>query len=253
MDDPEDALGLVAPHLVMHSGSSATDGSSLAPTRSRTRVRAGSSGWSEQDDELLSRLVAESGNEWTHITSHFPGRTTKQVLAHWRKVADPLIVRGSWTGDEDQVILAWVTENGPTKWSALAQHLPGRIAKQCRERWCNHLDPAIRKEPWSPEEDQLIISGIERMGTKWADIAKLLPGRSDNAVKNRWNSSLKRRNPTDIGPHPGNLGIDTVDPVMFLQTPIEQIQAFMAAHAEASRQTEDNKGNNALLGSSRNQ
>lgn len=203
---------------------SAPGDGALAPTRSRSRVRQQSTKWSIDDDALLSRLVAES-SDWAHISSHFPGRTSKQVLAHWRKVADPNIVRGSWTAQEDQIILQWVGMHGATKWSSLSDHLPGRIAKQCRERWCNHLDPDIRRTQWSPEEDRVILSLMQQIGNKWAEIARRLSGRSDNAVKNRWNSTLKRRGvPLVDGRQPIYTNLD--QPLLSLQG-MEQIQSVV--------------------------
>jgi hypothetical protein len=135
---------------------------------------------------------------WREISSNFPGRGTKQVIAHWRKVADPEIVRGSWTVHEDLAIIGWVMTHGPKKWPALASQMPGRIAHQCRERWRNHLDPAVMHDHWTDEEDQLIITAVHQLGQKWAYIAKLLGRRTDNAVKNRWNSTLKKRGPTHV-------------------------------------------------------
>ena len=79
-----------------------------------------------------------------------------------------------------------------------AHHLPsppsraGRTGKQCRERWCNNLDPTLKKGAWSPEEDQVILQMHAKLGTRWAEIAKCLPGRSDNSVKNRWYSTCSR-------------------------------------------------------------
>merc|ERR1712138_297412 len=70
--------------------------------------------------------------------------------------------------------------------------LPGRTGKQCRERWCNNLDPTLKKGAWTPEEDQVILQMHAKLGTRWAEIAKCLPGRSDNSVKNRWYSTCSR-------------------------------------------------------------
>jgi hypothetical protein len=97
-----------------------------------------------------------------------------------------------WTVEEDQVLLELVSIHGPKKWSVIAQSLPGRIGKQCRERWHNHLNPAVRKDSWTPEEDAIISELVRQMGTKWASIAKHLQGRTDNSIKNRYYSSLKK-------------------------------------------------------------
>ena len=159
--------------------------SSKAPTRARTRVstKTSQTSWTEEEDALLTKIVQSSQQIPADVViENFPDKTHQQVMDRWNKVLNPELIKGSWTTKEDEMITIWVNEHGPRNWSALAQTLPGRLGKQCRERWVNNLSPDLIHQPWTEEEDKLLIEHQKKWGNKWAKIASLLPGRTDNSV-----------------------------------------------------------------------
>ena len=98
-----------------------------------------------------------------------------------------------WSAEEDEILTMIVTKNGAKDWTGVAKALIGRIGKQCRERWHHHLSPDVIKRKWTLDEDMLIIKLFKEHSSRWSEMAKFVPGRTDNQIKNRYNSNLKKR------------------------------------------------------------
>lgn len=160
-----------------------------APNRRR---KADPRKWTEEEDEILRKAVLKHGEKnWKAIADSITGRNHTQCLQRWTKVLAPGLKKGPWQPHEDEMLRDLVAE-GRRNWGQVASKIPGRTSKQCRERWYNHLDPQINKNPFSDEEDKVILQAQALLGNRWSQIASMLEGRTEDAVKIRWKSLCRK-------------------------------------------------------------
>lgn len=128
------------------------DNESVTPGTSRGK-------WTTCEDNLLRKAVESfGGRNWKKISESLAGRTDVQCLHRWQKVLRPGLIKGPWTKEEDESVVELVAKYGVKSWSHIARQLNGRLGKQCRERWYNHLNADINKNPWTLEEDTIIVA-----------------------------------------------------------------------------------------------
>jgi len=114
-----------------------------------------------------------------------------KCIQRWEKVLRPDLIKGKWTDEEDEMLKAIVFK-GFEHWGKVADQMPGRTSKQCRERWANYLDPSLLKTPFTQAEDEAVLRLQSEFGNKWAYIARLIPGRTENSVKLRYHALVKQ-------------------------------------------------------------
>ncbi|KAG8371064.1 hypothetical protein BUALT_Bualt13G0048100 [Buddleja alternifolia] len=120
--------------------------------------------------------------------------------------------KGPWTSAEDAILVEYVTKHGEGNWNAVQKHSGlARCGKSCRLRWANHLRPDLKKGAFSPEEERRIIELHAKMGNKWARMAVELPGRTDNEIKNYWNTRIKRRQRAGLPIYPPDICLQALN------------------------------------------
>ena len=144
--------------------------------------------WSDNEDKILKISILYYGpKNWQQISYCLDGRNNSQCFHRWMKGINPKIKRDKWSFLEDLTLgLALTKIYGYKKWSKIANHLPGRTDIQCRERWCNILDPTLEEVEWTEEEDMKLLNLNREFGNKWSKIAKEFGNRTDNTCWRRW-------------------------------------------------------------------
>lgn len=144
--------------------------------------------WTNDEDSILKKAILYYGpKNWQQISYCLDGRNNSQCFHRWMKGINPKIKRDKWTYIEDLTLgIALTKIYGFKKWSKIANHLPGRTDIQCRERWCNILDPSLEEVEWTKEEDMKLLNLNRIHGNKWSRIAKEYGNRTDNTCWRRW-------------------------------------------------------------------
>ncbi|KAI3615507.1 myb3r transcription factor [Moniliophthora roreri] len=173
--------------------------------------KAASRPWSQEEDDLLRKAVGVHGaqDNWKAVASEIPGRTNKACRKRWLHSLSPSIKKTPWTQDEDDLLLRLFSLQGP-KWSLIARQIPGRTDDACSKRYNEALNPDLKKDEWTPEEEQLLVQVHAEIGdNKWKEVGARL-NRSGLACRNRW-KQLERKGRISQLISPGGTNRDVND------------------------------------------
>ncbi|KAF9568508.1 hypothetical protein CPC08DRAFT_746320 [Agrocybe pediades] len=151
--------------------------------------------WTEEEDRLLREGVALHGEQdnWRLVSNMIPGRSNKACRKRWLHSLKPDVKKTAWEPGEDQRLIELFDRLGP-KWSAIAREIPGRTDDACSKRYREALDPNLKKDPWTPEEDRIILAAHSQYGktNQWTQVGLELR-RSSLACRNRFRLLERRK------------------------------------------------------------
>ena len=114
-----------------------------------------------------------------------------------------------FTSKEDQILQSLVSNFGTNDWELISQHLPGRTPRQCKERWFTYLSPEVNRTALSPDEDALLFDLLQKYGRKWGSIVCFFQNRTQNNVKNRWNTIVRKAKSIGLDPNNRSQFVET--------------------------------------------
>ncbi|EIN13381.1 hypothetical protein PUNSTDRAFT_129070 [Punctularia strigosozonata HHB-11173 SS5] len=155
--------------------------------------------WTTEEDELLKQAVAVHGETdmWKTIALSVPGRTNKACRKRWLHSLSPSVKKTAWTKEEDALLLSLYAVHS-TKWALIARSIPGRTDDACSKRYREALDPALKKDDWTSEEDDRLLDAYSRLGGRWSQVGQSLQ-RSGLACRNRWRLLQRKQSKSTPG------------------------------------------------------
>ncbi|KAG1787838.1 uncharacterized protein HD556DRAFT_1246130 [Suillus plorans] len=169
--------------------------------------------WTAQEDRLLANAVAIHGesDNWKAVAHCVPERSNKacRKASRWLHSLSPNVKKSAWTPEEDHLLLE-LYEVYSTKWSVIARHIPGRTDDACSKRYREALDPSLRRDEWSKEEDDRLFDAYSRLPGRWGQVGQELQ-RSGLACRNRWRLLERKRNSLT---EPQGVAVSKLSPTM---------------------------------------
>jgi hypothetical protein len=159
-----------------------SDANPVPPRPRRTRTY-----WTKEEDNILISAVetfAGSPSQWSEIAKCLDGRSPKDCRKRWANGLNTSLKKGSWTADEDaklrQAVLSYNYD-----WARISKVVGNRSGDQCSKRWREVVDPSINKDPWTPEEDELLLKLFAKHGSAWQEIKEHFRNRRGLQCRNR--------------------------------------------------------------------
>lgn len=150
--------------------------------------------WSLDDDNSLKSAVKNFGSKhWQEVANWVEGKSNSQCYHRWMKTLHPDIKRGKWLAEEDRRLLMATHIYSSNNWASIAEHVPNRTDIQCRERYCNVLNPRLTSAEWTRSEDTRLMMSVIVFGKKWSRVAACLSGRTDNQCWRRFKKLCREK------------------------------------------------------------